>query len=98
MTSIHTKLLILADDLTGALDSGVQLSRKGDKVLIRTDIHHVFENTDADVLVVDTETRHIPAEDAYRIVYDLSKAHWRQALTVYIRRQTPVCAAMSGQS
>ncbi|MBQ6451517.1 MAG: four-carbon acid sugar kinase family protein [Solobacterium sp.] len=73
MTSIHTKLLILADDLTGALDSGVQLSRKGDKVLIRTDIHHVFENTDADVLVVDTETRHIPAEDAYRIVYDLVK-------------------------
>ena len=38
MKKTNVKLLILADDLTGALDSGVQLTRKGDKVIIRTDL------------------------------------------------------------
>ncbi len=74
MKNIRTKLLILADDLTGALDSGVQFSRKGDKVLICTNIDHAFEHLDqADILVIDTESRHVRKEDAYQIVFTLVK-------------------------
>ena len=70
MTEGKKKLLILADDLTGALDSGVQLARKGDRVLISAQRKVSFEEN-TDVLVIDTETRHIPSQEAYRIVYDL---------------------------
>ena len=72
MTHNSTKIYILADDLTGALDSGVQLSKKGDQVLITLDTHRPFEKIDgADVLVIDTETRHIEAKAAYQKVYEL---------------------------
>ncbi|MBQ1531219.1 MAG: four-carbon acid sugar kinase family protein [Solobacterium sp.] len=72
MKQLRTKLLILADDLTGALDSGVQFTTKGDQVYIRVDHENALEDTDkADVLVVNTETRHIPSDEAYRIIYEL---------------------------
>lgn len=65
-----SKLLIIADDLTGALDSGVQLTHRGRHVVINTDCTQM-SGMDADVIVIDTETRHLPKEKAYRIVYDL---------------------------
>ena len=64
------QLLILADDFTGGLDTGVQFAQKG----IRT---RVVTNPDADyeqsaqgcqVLVVVAETRHLPADRAYDAV------------------------------
>ena len=82
MKEIRTKLLILADDLTGALDSGVQFAGKGDKVIVRTGWEGAFEHSEeADVLVVDTESRHIAKEDAYDMVYRLTK----EALAAGIR-------------
>ncbi len=69
-----SKLLILADDLTGALDSGVQLTNKGYTVQVCTDLNHAFEYTGMyDVLVIDTESRHIPSETAYDLVYSLAE-------------------------
>ena len=82
MKEVQTKILILADDLTGALDSGVQFAGKGDEVAVRTDHKRAFDYTEAaDVLVIDTETRHIPKEEAYDIVYRLTK----EALAAGIR-------------
>ena len=66
------KLLILADDLTGALDSGVQLISKGLKVLVYTSPQEI-EDLDTDVLVINTETRHIAPDKAFNIIYKLSK-------------------------
>lgn len=76
MSQIHTKLLILADDLTGALDSGVQFAVKGDCVKIYVDAKCAFDALEEiDVLVIDTETRHIQPEEAYKTIYELvSKA------------------------
>jgi len=65
-----SKLLIIADDLTGALDSGVQLTHQGRHVVINTDGAEMSE-ADSDVIVIDTETRHLPREEAYRKVYEL---------------------------
>ena len=56
------RFLIIADDFTGANDSGVQLARYG----IRT--HVVFDpariDRSPDSFVLDTESRNIPAEEA----------------------------------
>ena len=51
------KLLMIADDFTGALDAGVQFAKKGfsTKVLVYSK-DMSFQAEDADVLVVDAET------------------------------------------
>ena len=65
------KLLIIADDFTGALDTGVQFSSRGAKTKVITDSKYDFSQADAlDVLVFDSETRHLAAEKAYKIIND----------------------------
>ena len=69
-------LLIIADDLTGALDTGIQFARynTSTKVFTKNEFSRaLFYDTDTEVLVVDTETRHLSPKEAYKIVYDLSK-------------------------
>lgn len=64
-----SRLLVIADDLTGALDSGVQLARKGAKVVVCLDACDAIDCADgADVVVVDSETRHVDAKSAYETV------------------------------
>lgn len=64
------RLLMIADDFTGALDTGVQFAACGVTTRVITDRTVSLENyKDAcEVLVVDSETRHLPAEDAYNVV------------------------------
>ena len=68
------RLLIIADDFTGALDTGVQLAKQGVPTRVTTDRDTDLSEAGAgcDVLVVDSETRHLPPQEAYRIVYDLT--------------------------
>lgn len=67
------QLLIMADDLTGALDTGVQFSKAGCSVKVATDTDIPFEKgTAADVLVLDTETRHIGSRAAYDAIYGIT--------------------------
>lgn len=67
----NTKLLIVADDFTGGLDTGVQFSKLG--ISVRIVLYPVqpeeWDDLDAEVLVVVAETRHLQAEDAYDTVY-----------------------------
>lgn len=66
------ELLVIADDLTGALDSGVQLAQKGDRVLVSLDCEDGLSHADqADVLVIDSESRHDAPEVAARKVFGL---------------------------
>ncbi|MBR5291496.1 MAG: four-carbon acid sugar kinase family protein [Clostridia bacterium] len=66
-----TKLLIIADDLTGALDTGVQFAQLGISVQMCSDPAHVPQNTSDDVLVINAHTRHMHPREAYRVVYDI---------------------------
>lgn len=68
------KMLIIADDFTGALDTGIQFAKKGiiTQVVIGSQTELRVSET-ARVLVVDLETRPMKAEDAYRAVYNLTK-------------------------
>lgn len=66
------EMLVIADDLTGALDSGVQLARKGDRVLVSLDCKDGLKHADAaDVLVIDSESRHDDASVAHEKVRSL---------------------------
>ncbi len=61
------KILIVADDLTGAVDTGVQFSRRNLKTVVITGYKTMHKSLmDCDVLVVDTESRFDDPETAYR--------------------------------
>lgn len=83
------KLLIIADDFTGALDTGVQFAVNGTPTLVVTDREIDFDsvNPEIRVLVLDAETRHLDAEQAYRIVYD-AVARAGKAGVPYIYKKT----------
>jgi uncharacterized protein YgbK (DUF1537 family) len=57
------RLFVLADDLTGALDTGVQFARAGvrTKVVIQHQLAWALRSCGEPVLVVDTESRHLAA-------------------------------------
>ena len=69
------EILILADDITGALDTGVKFAISGAVVRVATDRTYDFtkNSSDIDVLVINTETRHSPYQGAYKIVFDIAK-------------------------
>ncbi|EGL82908.1 type III effector Hrp-dependent outer protein [Caldalkalibacillus thermarum TA2.A1] len=61
------KIAIIADDLTGANDSGVQLARYGLKTSVLLDPQPT-QLEDNDAVVIDTDSRSVAAEEAYRRV------------------------------
>ena len=69
------ELAVIADDFTGALDTGIKFAKAGMKtqVMLHSDFHFSEVNSACEVLVIDTETRHLKPESAYQIVYTLVK-------------------------
>jgi D-threonate/D-erythronate kinase len=63
------KVGIIADDLTGANDTGVQFARKGYNTSVLMSEDDTIQ-TDLDVIVIDTDSRDLSPEDAYRRVKD----------------------------
>lgn len=64
------RLLIIADDFTGALDTGVQFAGRGARTCVVTDPAYDFSRAEEalQVLVLDAETRHLPPGEAYEVV------------------------------
>lgn len=84
------KLLVIADDFTGAVDTGAQFKAKD--VLIRVgDEQALLPGTDRQVLILDAETRHMGAEEAYQTIYRIvSRAVELGILCIY-KKQTLGC-------
>ena len=66
------KLLIIADDLTGAIDSGVHFATKGIKTKVFPDSSFYLPldqlDKSVEVIVLNTESRHLsPSEAAERV-------------------------------
>jgi uncharacterized protein YgbK (DUF1537 family) len=63
MASATTKSLIIADDLTGANDTGIQFRQQGFDTIVLTDLES-FDSAFLrfDATCVDTDTRRLPAE------------------------------------
>ncbi|MED4014639.1 four-carbon acid sugar kinase family protein [Sutcliffiella cohnii] len=74
------KLAIIADDLTGANDSGVQLAKYGLKtsVLFGQDEEAVQQS---EVVIFDTDSRSINKEDAYKRTFEVSQLLKSQGIT-----------------
>ncbi len=66
-------LLVIADDATGALDTGVQFSKQGFPTLVVPDNQLPLRNIEANlqVLVVDTNTRNVSPGEAYQRVKEV---------------------------
>ena len=69
------KLLVLADDFTGGLDTGVQFAAAGIPTVVTTNPAYCAADHEEDtVLVVDVETRHLLPEKARQIVEQTIRA------------------------
>ena len=81
-------LLIVADDFTGALDTGVQLAGCGAPTRVVTDPEFSPANAaGAEVLVIDAETRHLPPSQAGAIVEGIVRRAVEQKVP-YIYKKT----------
>jgi len=67
------RVIVTADDFTGSNDTGVQLVKHGYSAITLTDTKQIKKYEDvADALVIDTETRSIPAASAYEKLKEVS--------------------------
>ncbi len=62
------RIAIIADDLTGALDTGVQFRQWGYSVQLT----EAPESSSADVAITNTDTRNKTQEEAYRATHDVA--------------------------
>ena len=62
------KIVVIADDLTGANDTGVQFAKQGLKTLVLLRVPVSPSRLDEDVLVVDTQSRALSPAEAYQKV------------------------------
>lgn len=68
-----TKIAVIADDLTGANDTGVQFARTGRQVVVP--LGDADAPPDTDVMVLNTDSRHLaPADAAARVQYMTGRA------------------------
>ena len=84
------KLLVIADDFTGALDTGVQFAEQGitTHILYQPDLTaDQLREADGEVLVIDAETRHLNGDQAYKTVYSIVKAATENSVP-YIYKKT----------
>lgn len=69
-------ILAIADDLTGALEVAAQFARFGSRACVTTEREFAMA-PETDVLVIDTETRHLAADEAAGIVREVLAATLR---------------------
>lgn len=83
------RLLMIADDFTGALDSGVQFASRGASTRVVTNPAYDFSQAEKDVqvLVLDAETRHLTPEAAYDVVFRAVQGALKNGFT-YIYKKT----------
>nr|WP_325212614.1 four-carbon acid sugar kinase family protein [uncultured Oscillibacter sp.] len=82
------QLLVCADDLTGAMDTGVQFAKKGIRTEVLVGSQPDFSRLDEDVqvLVVDTETRHVPPAEAEETVFHLVRRGLASGLRYFYKK------------
>ncbi|SDH02594.1 four-carbon acid sugar kinase family protein [Propionivibrio dicarboxylicus] len=73
---MRKKVGVIADNLTGANDSGVQFKKYGlnTRVILPSIPENISEHiADTDIVVVSTETRRMSPEESYARVYEIAK-------------------------
>lgn len=82
------KLLIIADDFTGALDTAIQFVKKGIKTLVftGTEMIETKKMFSAKVLVVDAQTRPMNPAQAYETVRELVSQAIKMGVNVIYKK------------
>ncbi len=82
------KLLVIADDLSGALDAGAQFAKADVATYVATDLacdlNELFQRFD--VVAVNTETRHCAPTQAAEIVRELSRRGRAAGVEYYYKK------------
>lgn len=79
-------LTVLADDFTGALDTGVQFAAKGIRTYVAFHGDSAFEK-ECEVLVIDMQSRHLPPQQAYTLAFHLARRA-RESGAVWLYKKT----------
>lgn len=80
------ELLVLADDFTGALDTGVQFAQQSIPTLVSTKIQQLKRGVTKDfpVFVLDTESRHVsPSESRIKVIEAVGLALQKEVRSFY---------------
>lgn len=80
------RLLVIADDLTGANDTGVQFARHGISTEVLLDWHVPHLRSGCEVLVVNTESRHISEPEAVHRVSHLARIGLAAGVKRYFKK------------
>jgi D-threonate/D-erythronate kinase len=77
------RILVLADDLTGALEVGAKFGRRGIATKVTTEMNLLACGRDAriQVMVIDAETRHLPPSEAAARVSTLARSAHRSGFS-----------------
>lgn len=80
------KLLIIADDFTGALDTGVQLSKNSIKTIVMSnpDTTPILDS-DCQVLVINANIRHSAPKEAYDCICRLLNIYIEDFTHIYLK-------------
>lgn len=78
---------VIADDLTGAMDAGVQMLEKNYVVRVALDVNKLSDWEDeADVIIVSTESRNIPTNHAYERVMETLKGFQKENCRIIYKK------------
>jgi len=65
---MNTITCIIADDLTGAGDTGIQYQKAGHRVYVSLNAKHIDIPDDADVIIINSDSRYLSPKEAYECV------------------------------
>ncbi|WP_227762199.1 four-carbon acid sugar kinase family protein [Zhaonella formicivorans] len=77
---------IIADDLTGANDTGVQFTKYGLTTAVYFSPKGLANQELADLAVVDTDSRSLPADEAYRVVREAARVMREQGYNIIYKK------------
>lgn len=81
------KVGVVADDLTGASDTGVQFAKKGLRTILSTRLEEAPESLGrAEVIILDTESRADAPKTAYRKVRTATKTLKRAGVRLFYKK------------
>ncbi len=82
-----TKLLVVADDFTGALDTGIQFAKKGISTKVFLELPKDSGTLkDMEVVVVNTSSRHVEPEEAKKRVFEAVSFGTEQGIAYFYKK------------
>lgn len=82
------KFVIIADDLTGSLDTGVQFTKKNIPTLVITDLQFELSSIPKNIeaVVIDTESRHIDGNEAKKLIKSIAEKFTNSSVKYFYKK------------